>query len=32
MEFNYSCVKILNNLPSDIKNASGNLRRYKRIL
>jgi hypothetical protein len=28
-EFNYSCVKTLNNLPPDIKNTSGNLRDLK---
>jgi hypothetical protein len=28
----YSGVKIFNNLPSDIKNTSGNLKRFKRFL
>lgn len=28
----YLDVKIFNNLPSDIKNTSGNLKRFKRIL
>lgn len=30
--FYYSGVKIFNNLPSDIKNTSGNLKRFKKIL
>jgi len=28
----YSGVKVFKNLPSDIKNTSGNLKRFKRIL